>query len=268
MTITSIQILVALAVIHDLEIHQTNVQTILLNGELEEEIYMEQPKSFVVLGKERKLYRYAPELVGNMRAHMRKFASVLSVNLVLECKEEMLNRDMDFSKLSGHMQKSSANAPAPRPLGEQQFQSGDRPRVQVPSSASAPTPRTKKEQWGRFSISRYQNSMGGRPSYPIHAKCGRNHCYRYGKSGHRIKEWTYAKHESRDVRSQTQATSASAPLGRPVPPQGASSRTGGGQLQNQFYALPSRQELETSPDVVTGMLRACHLDVNMLLDLG
>lgn len=51
------------------------------------------------------LSRYAPELVGNMRAHMRKFASGLSVNLVLECKGAMLNRDMDFSKLSGHMQK-------------------------------------------------------------------------------------------------------------------------------------------------------------------
>lgn len=47
---------------------------------------------------------YAPELVGNMRARMRKFVSSLSDDLVLECKGAMLNRDMDFSRLSVHMQ--------------------------------------------------------------------------------------------------------------------------------------------------------------------
>ncbi|XP_047251393.1 uncharacterized protein LOC124886603 [Capsicum annuum] len=46
------------------------------------------------------LSRYAPELVGNI-----KFASGLSDDLVLEYKGAMLNRDMDFSSLSLHMQK-------------------------------------------------------------------------------------------------------------------------------------------------------------------
>ncbi|XP_047260982.1 uncharacterized protein LOC124894305, partial [Capsicum annuum] len=36
---------------------------------------------------------------------MRKFASVLSNDLVLECKGAMLNRDMDFSKLSVNIQQ-------------------------------------------------------------------------------------------------------------------------------------------------------------------
>lgn len=36
---------------------------------------------------------------------MRKFASDLSDDLVLQCNRSMLNRDMDFSRLSVHMQK-------------------------------------------------------------------------------------------------------------------------------------------------------------------
>ena len=38
--------------------------------------------------------------------------------------------------------------------------------------------------------------------------------------------------------------------------------------KNRFYALRSRGEEETSPDVVTGMLKIFTLDVYALLDLG
>ena len=41
--ITSIRMLIVLAAVHDLKIHQMDVKTTFLNGELEEEIYMEQP---------------------------------------------------------------------------------------------------------------------------------------------------------------------------------------------------------------------------------
>ncbi|XP_047258573.1 uncharacterized protein LOC124890804, partial [Capsicum annuum] len=36
---------------------------------------------------------------------MRKFAFGLSDDLVLECQGAMLNRDMEFARLSGHMQQ-------------------------------------------------------------------------------------------------------------------------------------------------------------------
>ena len=52
--ITSIRMLIALAAVHDLKIHQMDVKTAFLNGELEEEIYMEQLEGFIVPGKERK----------------------------------------------------------------------------------------------------------------------------------------------------------------------------------------------------------------------
>ena len=55
--ITSIRMLIALAAVHDLKIHQMDVKTAFLNGELEEEIYIEQPEGFIVPGKEKKVCR-------------------------------------------------------------------------------------------------------------------------------------------------------------------------------------------------------------------
>ncbi|PHT34645.1 ABC transporter C family member 5 [Capsicum baccatum] len=58
MRITPISILIALAAVYGLEIYQMDVKTAFLNEELEEEIYMEQPKGFVIPGKEKKVDVY------------------------------------------------------------------------------------------------------------------------------------------------------------------------------------------------------------------
>ncbi|KAL0388806.1 UNVERIFIED_CONTAM: Retrovirus-related Pol polyprotein from transposon TNT 1-94 [Sesamum radiatum] len=58
--ITSIRVLIAIAALYDLEIHQMDVKTAFLNGELDEEIYMEQPEGFVVPGQEKKAYDSPP----------------------------------------------------------------------------------------------------------------------------------------------------------------------------------------------------------------
>ena len=42
--------LIAIAALYNLEIHQMDVKTTFLNGELNEKIYMEQPEGFVVPG--------------------------------------------------------------------------------------------------------------------------------------------------------------------------------------------------------------------------
>lgn len=50
------------------------------------------------------LFCYAPELVFSMKYRMRKFASGLYRDLVLECKAAMLNMDMNISRLVVYMQ--------------------------------------------------------------------------------------------------------------------------------------------------------------------
>ena len=53
--ITSIRMLIAIAALYNLEMHQMDVQTAFLNGDLNEKIYMEQPEGFVVPGQENKV---------------------------------------------------------------------------------------------------------------------------------------------------------------------------------------------------------------------
>ncbi|GJQ93834.1 zinc finger, CCHC-type containing protein [Tanacetum coccineum] len=50
--ITTIRLLLALAAIHNLVIHQMDVKTTFLNGDLDEEVYMKQPEGFVMSGNE------------------------------------------------------------------------------------------------------------------------------------------------------------------------------------------------------------------------
>jgi hypothetical protein len=62
--ITSIRLLIAIAAIHDLKIHQMDVKTSFLNGDLEEEIYMDQPEGFVEAGQESKVCKLTISLYG------------------------------------------------------------------------------------------------------------------------------------------------------------------------------------------------------------
>jgi hypothetical protein len=42
----------ALVAHYDLELHQMNVKTVFLNGDLQESVYMAQPEGFAIEGKE------------------------------------------------------------------------------------------------------------------------------------------------------------------------------------------------------------------------
>ena len=53
----SFRIIMALVAHYNLELHQMDVKMTFLNGDIEENVYMVQPKGFVVEGKERMGYR-------------------------------------------------------------------------------------------------------------------------------------------------------------------------------------------------------------------
>ena len=53
--LTTIWVLLSLASSYGLIVHQMDVKTAFLNGELEEEIYMDQPDGFVANGQEGKV---------------------------------------------------------------------------------------------------------------------------------------------------------------------------------------------------------------------
>ena len=57
-----------MAASYDLHVHQMDVKTAFLYGELEEEIYMEQPDGFVVPGEENKVCILIKSLYGLKQA--------------------------------------------------------------------------------------------------------------------------------------------------------------------------------------------------------
>ncbi|WVZ83522.1 hypothetical protein U9M48_030663 [Paspalum notatum var. saurae] len=65
---TTIRVLLSLAVSYGLIIHQMDVKTAFLNGELQEEIYMEQLDGFVVKGQESKVCKLLKSLYGPKQA--------------------------------------------------------------------------------------------------------------------------------------------------------------------------------------------------------
>jgi hypothetical protein len=81
--IASIRILFAVASIYKLVVHQMDVKTAFLNGDLEEEIYMEQPEGCVVLGQEHKVCKLVKSLYGLKQAPKQwheKFDKVMLSN--------------------------------------------------------------------------------------------------------------------------------------------------------------------------------------------
>nr|GEW44216.1 retrotransposon protein, putative, Ty1-copia subclass [Tanacetum cinerariifolium] len=66
--ITSIMMILFIAPLRNLEVHQMDVITAFLNGDLEEEIYMNQPEGFIAPGQEGKVCRLVKSLYGLKQA--------------------------------------------------------------------------------------------------------------------------------------------------------------------------------------------------------
>jgi hypothetical protein len=59
---TTIRVLLSLAASYGLLVHQVDMKTTFLNGELDEEIYMDKPDGFVVKGEEQKVCKLLKSL--------------------------------------------------------------------------------------------------------------------------------------------------------------------------------------------------------------
>nr|GEU45006.1 zinc finger, CCHC-type [Tanacetum cinerariifolium] len=66
--ITTIRLLLALVAIHNLVIHQIDLKTTFLNGDLDEEVYMKQPEGFIMPGNEHKVCKLVKSLYGLKQA--------------------------------------------------------------------------------------------------------------------------------------------------------------------------------------------------------
>jgi hypothetical protein len=80
---SSIRALLGIVAMHDLELEQLDVKTAFLHGDLEEEIYMDQPKGFIEPGKENfvcKLKKSLYSLKQSPRQWYKKFDSFMIAN--------------------------------------------------------------------------------------------------------------------------------------------------------------------------------------------
>ena len=62
--ITSIRVLISLASIYKLVVHQMDVKITFLNGNLGDEVYIDQPEGFVLLGMKGKFFKLVKSLYG------------------------------------------------------------------------------------------------------------------------------------------------------------------------------------------------------------
>ncbi|XP_047253707.1 uncharacterized protein LOC124887836 [Capsicum annuum] len=154
---------------------------------------------------------YTLELEGNMRARMGKFIFGLSNDLVIEYKGAMLNRDIDFSKQSVHMQQ----------VEDQKKKVAEIRGKDRQSKTAKPVDQNYSQQqggnWG----------TGGRRKKI--------------RPGHIQRDYPTARVNVGGPKSQA---NSSAP---PPPPKGSPSTTESDR--NRLYALTNRKKEESSPKV-------------------
>ena len=78
----SFRIIMALVAHYDLELHQMDVKTAFLNGDLKEDVYMAQPEGFVVEGKEHLACRLKKSIYGLKQASREWYLKFDKENLV------------------------------------------------------------------------------------------------------------------------------------------------------------------------------------------
>ena len=98
--INSIRMVLVIVTLRNLEVHQMDVKTSFLNGDLDEEIYMEQPEGFISPRQEKKVCRLVKSLYGlkqTLKHWHQKFHSVMLANdlKINECDKCVYVKDTE-----------------------------------------------------------------------------------------------------------------------------------------------------------------------------
>ncbi|GJX99787.1 zinc finger, CCHC-type containing protein [Tanacetum coccineum] len=101
---------IALASIHNLNIYQMDVKTTFLNGELDEEVYMNQPWGFTIFGNENKVFKLVKSLYGLKQApkqcHLKFDEVVLSSGYLLNLADNYVYSKFDESGVTQEKKRS------------------------------------------------------------------------------------------------------------------------------------------------------------------
>lgn len=96
----SLRIIMALVAHYDLELHQMDVKTAFLNGELEEEVYMDQPEGFLVEGKGHMVCKLKKSIYGLKQASRQWYIKFNDTIKSFGFQENAVDRCI-YQKISG-----------------------------------------------------------------------------------------------------------------------------------------------------------------------
>jgi len=90
----------ALVAHYDLELNQMDVKTVFLNGDIEENVYMDQPMGFSVKGKEHMVCKLKKLIYGLKQAFCQWYLKFNDTIVSFEFKENTVDRCI-YLKVSG-----------------------------------------------------------------------------------------------------------------------------------------------------------------------
>ncbi|CAM8884098.1 unnamed protein product [Rhodiola kirilowii] len=96
----SFRIIMALVAHYDLELHQMDVKTAFLNGNLEEEVYMSQPEGFIAQGKEHMVCKLNRSIYGLKQASRQWYLKFNDTIISFGFKENIVDQCI-YLKVSG-----------------------------------------------------------------------------------------------------------------------------------------------------------------------
>ncbi|GJY11061.1 zinc finger, CCHC-type containing protein [Tanacetum coccineum] len=100
--ISAIRLLIALASIHSLIIHHMDAKPAFLNGELEEDVYMNQPQGFIMYGNENKVLHEGhgeADVILCIRIKHESIGIAISQSYYIEKKDALMQAGLEILKI-------------------------------------------------------------------------------------------------------------------------------------------------------------------------